>query len=153
MTCPFDAKPSDSAPTGQCEIRISPDHRAQTDTLTRALLEIHVGGVSRISCQETASAPTIKYSTVFEFKHSINSRKSSLKDIAVGSLAKFEENSDSLLGAHRRPGRSIGRVRFLEALEDANNLLHRLIIPLSNEAAPAIFEGSIDNRPPALPVF
>jgi hypothetical protein len=38
-------------------------------------------------CYETASAPTTRYSNLFEFKHSINSRISLLSGIGVGSLS------------------------------------------------------------------
>jgi hypothetical protein len=55
-------------------------------------------------CQETASAPTTGYSTLFEFKHSTNSRKSLLKGIGVGWVARFEENVDPFLRAHSGPG-------------------------------------------------
>ncbi len=41
--------------------------------------------------------PNHQYSTLFEFKHSTNSRKSLLKGIGAGSLAKFEENVDPFL--------------------------------------------------------
>ena len=46
-----------------------------------------------------------RYSTLFEFKHSTNSRKSLLKGIGVGSLAKFEENVDPFLRAHSGTGK------------------------------------------------
>ena len=74
------------------------------------------------------SAPTIKYSTSFEFKHSINSRKSLLKGIGVGSLSQFEEYASPLLRAHLTAGNGVGGVGFLEAVEDANYFLHNLIL-------------------------
>src|SRR5580658_10964637 len=75
-------------------------------------------------CHETASAPTTRYSTLFEFKHSINSRKSLLKGIGVGSLAKFEENVGPLLGGHLISAPRVGGIGFLEATEDADHFLH-----------------------------
>src|SRR5580692_8812632 len=79
-------------------------------------------------CQETAKAPTTRYSTLFEFKHSTNSRKSLLKGIGVGSLAKFEENVDPFLRAHSGPGKCVLCVRVLEAVKDANDFLHCFIM-------------------------
>src|SRR5579863_8790656 len=76
-------------------------------------------------CQETASAPTTRYSTLFEFKHSTNSRKSLLNGIGVGSLAKLEKNVDPFLRAHSGPGTCVLRVRLGEAVKDANDSLHR----------------------------
>jgi hypothetical protein len=79
-------------------------------------------------CQETANAPTTTYSALFEFKHSINSRKSLLKGIRVGSFAEFAENVHSLLRAHLRAGQRIRRVGFFETVEYPNYLLHELIL-------------------------
>src|SRR5207247_436289 len=74
-----------------------------------------------------ASAPTTRYSTSFEFKHSTNSRKSLLSGIGMGSLPDRKEDIDPLLWAHFASGNSIGGVRFFEALENANNLQHTSI--------------------------
>ena len=51
------------------------------------------------------SAPTTRYSTSFEFRHSINSRKSLLKGIGVGSLSQFKEYAGSLLRGHLSVGK------------------------------------------------
>ena len=79
-------------------------------------------------CHETASAPATRYSTSFEFKHSINSRKSLLKGIGVGSLPQFEEYRGPLLRGHLGAGKSIGGVGFLKAVENADYFLHNLIL-------------------------
>lgn len=63
---------------------------------------------------------------MFEFKHSINSRKSLFKGIRVGSYAKFAENIHPLLRAHLGAGKRIGRVGFFETVEDANGPIHLL---------------------------
>lgn len=79
-------------------------------------------------CHETASAPTTRYSTLFEFKHSINSRKSLLKGIGVGSLSQFEEYIGSLLGGHLSARLCIGDVGFLKGVENADDFLHGPIL-------------------------
>jgi hypothetical protein len=81
-------------------------------------------------CHETASAPTTRYSTSLEFKHSINSRKSLLKGIGVGSLSQFEEYAGPLLRGHFSAGKSIGRIGFLKAVENADYFLHDFILRL-----------------------
>jgi len=90
-----------------------------------AYKEIDIGGVPGISMPGTASAPTTRYSTPFEFKHSINSRKSLLKGIGVGSFAKVEENVGPFLRGHSGTGKGVRCVRFFEAVKDANDSLHR----------------------------
>jgi hypothetical protein len=79
-------------------------------------------------CHETASAPTTRYSTSFEFKHSINSRKSLLKRIGVGPLSQFEEYADPLLRSHLRAGNGIGAIGFLKGIENADYFLHDPIL-------------------------
>jgi hypothetical protein len=79
-------------------------------------------------CHETASAPTTRYSASFEFKHSINSRKSLLKGIGVGSLSQFEEYADPLLRGHLSAGKGIGGIGLLKAGENADYFLHDLIL-------------------------
>src|SRR5580658_9434254 len=79
-------------------------------------------------CHETASAPTTRYSTSFEFKHSINSRKSLLKGIGVGSLSQFEEYAGPLLRGHLSAGKGIGGIGFIECVENAGYFLHNLIL-------------------------
>jgi hypothetical protein len=74
--------------------------------------------------QETAKAPTTRYSTLFGFKHSINSRKSLLKGIRVGSLLKFEKDIDPLLRSHRRAGACVGVISIFQTGEHANYFLH-----------------------------
>jgi len=49
--------------------------------------------------------PTIKYSTLFEFKHSTNSRESLLSGIGVLPLAKIKEDVHALLGCHVETGK------------------------------------------------
>src|SRR6516164_1986742 len=70
-------------------------------------------------CHETASAPTTRYSTSFEVKHSINSRKSLLKGIGVGSLSQFEEDGDALLRGHLSAGECVCGIGLLKAGENA----------------------------------
>ena len=79
-------------------------------------------------CQETASAPTTRYSTSFEFKHSINSRKSLPKGIGVGSLSQFKEYAGPLLRGHLSAGEGIGGIGLFEAGENADYFLHGLIL-------------------------
>jgi hypothetical protein len=71
-------------------------------------------------CHETAGA--------FEFKHSINSRKSLLKGIGVGSLPQFKEYGRSLLRGHLSARKCIGGIGFLERVENAYYFLHCLIL-------------------------
>lgn len=78
--------------------------------------KIDIGGISGISVPENRQRPTPSHPTPFELKHSTNSRKSLLKGIGVGSLAKLEENVDPFLRAHFGPGKCVLRVRFLEAV-------------------------------------
>jgi hypothetical protein len=89
-------------------------------------------------CHETASAPTIRYSTLFEFKHSINSLKSLLKDIGMGSLSKFAEDIDPLLGAHPGAGKRIRGVCLFKARENPNGFLHSLISLTKSHHAPGV---------------
>jgi len=79
-------------------------------------------------CHETASAPTIRYSTSFEFKHSINSRKSLLRGIGVGSLPQLEECINPLLRGHLSAATGIGKVGFFKGVEDADHFLHGPIL-------------------------
>src|ERR1035438_5996410 len=79
-------------------------------------------------CHETASAPTIRYSTSFEFKHSINSRKSLLKGIGAGSFPQFEEDTGALLRGHLSAGEGVGGIGFVEAGENTGYFLHVLIL-------------------------
>ncbi len=79
-------------------------------------------------CHETASAPTTRYSTSFEFKHSINSRKSLLKGIGVGALSQFEEYAGPPLRGHFSTGKRIRSIGFLKAVENADYFLHNLIL-------------------------
>ena len=79
-------------------------------------------------CHETASAPTTRYSTSFEFKHSIDSRKSLLKGIGVGSLSQFKEYADPLLRGHLSAGKRIGGIGLFKAGENADYFLHDLIL-------------------------
>ncbi len=75
-------------------------------------------------CQESASAPTIKNSTVFECKYPINSRESFVSGIPETPLLDREKHLNSLFGRHGLPFANAGLVGFFEALEDANDLLH-----------------------------
>lgn len=68
------------------------------------------------------------YSTSFEFKHSINSRKSLLKGIGVRALAKLAEDIDALLRGHFCPCECVGSIGFLKAVENLNGLLHHFIL-------------------------
>jgi hypothetical protein len=54
----------------------------------------------RKPCQETASAPTIKNSTLFERKHAINSRESFVSGIQETPLLDPEKDLNSLFGRH-----------------------------------------------------
>jgi len=87
---------------------------------------VDVGGVSGNPCHETASAPTTRYSTSFEFKHSINSRKPLLKGIGVSSLSQFEEHLGPLLRSHLRTGKGVGRIGFFKGVKNTHHSLHRL---------------------------
>ncbi len=77
-------------------------------------------------CHETAKAPTIRYSALFEFKHSINSRKSLLKGIRIRSLPQFAKNVHTLLRGHLRACHGIGCIGLFKTVEDTGCLLHRL---------------------------
>ena len=77
-------------------------------------------------CQQTASAPTIRHSTLFEFKHSINSLKSLLRGIWERPFPDCEEYLDALLRTHMAPRIPI---RFLEAIENTDDPLHACILP------------------------
>jgi hypothetical protein len=46
----------------------------------------------------------------------------------VGSLSQFEEYAGALLRGHLSAGKSIGRVGFLKAVENADYFLHDLIL-------------------------
>lgn len=96
--------------------------------MTRANQKIDIRRVPGNPCHETASAPTTRYSTSFEFKHSINSRKSLLKGIGVGSFPQFEEYAGSLLRGHLSAGKGIGGIGLLEAGENTDCFLHNLIL-------------------------
>jgi len=78
--------------------------------------------------RETASAPTIGYSTSLEFWHSINSRKSLPKGIGAGSLTQFEEYVGPLLRGHLSAGNGIGGIGFFKGVENADYFLHTLIL-------------------------
>jgi hypothetical protein len=71
----------------------------------------------------------MRYSTPFEFKHSTNSRKSLLSGIGVGSLPDREKNRDPFLRVHFASRKSIGGVRLFETMENADRLLHHLVLP------------------------
>ena len=79
-------------------------------------------------CHETASAPTTRYSTSFEFKHSTNSRKSLLNGIGVGSLSQFEEYAGPLLRGHLSAGKRVRGIGFLKGIENADYFLHNPIL-------------------------
>ena len=66
----------------------------------------------------------MRYSTLFEFKHSTNSRKSSLRGIGERSFLDREKYVDPLLGSHLTSRKGIRRVGFLESLENANGFIH-----------------------------
>ena len=76
-------------------------------------------------------APTIRYSTLFEFKHSMNSRKSLFKGIGISSFAESKEDVNSLLGTHLSTGFCIRGIRCLKAFEDPNLFLHASFVILS----------------------
>jgi len=65
---------------------------------------------------------------LFEFKHSINSRKSLLKGIGVGSLSQFEEDVHPLLRGHLSAGKGIGGIGFFKGVKNADYSLHNLIL-------------------------
>ena len=70
----------------------------------------------------------IRHSISFEFKHSINSRKSLFKGIGVDSLSQFEECGDPLLRCHSSAGESVGGISLIKTGEDADYFLHDLIL-------------------------
>jgi hypothetical protein len=70
---------------------------------------------------------------LFEFKHSINSRKSLLKGIGVGSLSQFEEYTGPLLRGHLSAGKGIGGIGLLKGVENADYLLHNSILRRSSD--------------------
>jgi hypothetical protein len=79
-------------------------------------------------CHEMASAPTTRYSTSFELKHSINSRKSLPKGIGAGLLPQLEEHAGPLLRGHLSAGKGIGGIGFLKAVENADYFIHNLVL-------------------------
>ncbi len=87
--------------------------------------EIDIGGVTGYPCHDTAKAPTIRYSTPFEFKHSTNSRKSLLSGIGVGSLPDSEKDRDPFPRVHFASRMGIGGVGLFETTQNADHLLHR----------------------------
>ena len=74
--------------------------------------------------QDTARAPTIRNSTLFERKHSTNSRESFVSGIAESPLLDREKDFNSLFRCHGLPLANVGFVGFVEAAENANDLLH-----------------------------
>lgn len=102
-------------------------------------------------CHDKASAPTIRYSTSFEFKHSINSRKPLLKGIGVSSLSQLEENVDPLLRSHLPAGQGVGRISFFEAVKNTGHFLHSLILrhPRSSTIRFRVPEVTRAGLPPA----
>ena len=79
-------------------------------------------------CHETASAPTTRYSTPFEFKHSINSRKSLFRGIGVGSLSQFKKYAGPLLRVHLSAGKGIGGIGLFKTGENTDYFLHQPIL-------------------------
>ena len=88
----------------------------------------------------------------FDFKHSINSRKSLLKGIGVGSLSQFEEYASPLLRGHLSAGKGIGGIGFLKGVENSDHFLHNLILLwLFNWMGPGTAGASpLDFRPTTL---
>ena len=75
--------------------------------------------------QETASAPTIRYSTLREFKHSTNSRKSGLSGIGSTPLLNCEEDVDPLLRRQIPTRQNVRRIGLRKGFEDGCYFLHR----------------------------
>ncbi len=96
-------------------------------------------------CQETAKAPTTRYSTSFEFKHSTNSRKSLLSGIGMGSLPDREKDLDPFLRAHFATRKSIGGIRFFKAVKNADDFPHSFILPLQDAAKQIAARGQNDD--------
>src|SRR5580658_6951936 len=82
-------------------------------------------------CHATANAPTTRYSTLFAFNDSINSRKLLLSCIGVESLPELEHHGRALLRGQAAILFRIGGIRFAEAVKNADYLLHafHLIVP------------------------
>jgi hypothetical protein len=53
------------------------------------------------------------------------------KGIRVGSFPQFAENVHPLLRAHLCAGQRVRRIGLVEAVEDSDDFLHPLILPLS----------------------
>jgi hypothetical protein len=96
--------------------------------MARSKEKTDILGVPGKSVPHTASAPTTRYSTSFEFNHSINSRKSLLTGIGVGSLSQFKEDGGALLRGHLSAGKGVGGVSLLKAGENAHYSLHSHIV-------------------------
>lgn len=75
-------------------------------------------------CQETASAPTTKNSTLFECKHSTNSRESLFSGIYDSPLLQLKENLYAFFRRHGLPFPTGSFIRFFQAPEDTNDLFH-----------------------------
>lgn len=74
--------------------------------------------------QDTANAPTTRYSTLLELKHSINSFKSFCKRIGMGALTQLEKDLDALFGSHSRALLALVCISRLKRFEDADCFLH-----------------------------
>lgn len=67
---------------------------------------------------------TTRNSTLFERKHSINSRESFVSGIAETPLLDREKDLNSLFGRHGPSLANVSLVGLVEAVENANDLLH-----------------------------
>ena len=90
-------------------------------------------------CQETARAPTTRNSTLFERKHSINSRESFVSGISEIPLLEPQKDLNSLLGRHGLSLANVSLVGLVEALENANDLLHTFYFTSKSECAGKVF--------------
>jgi hypothetical protein len=67
----------------------------------RSNQKIYISGMSRESMPGNGKGSTTRYSTLFESKHSINSRKSLFKGIRVGPFPQFAEMLTRCCGVMR----------------------------------------------------
>ncbi len=78
----------------------------------------------RLRKPKASMAATIGYSTRFVFSNSTNSRKSLFRCMGKDSLLQFEDNGNPEFRRHSQIFLHVNLVSFLDALEEADGLLH-----------------------------
>ncbi len=136
ITCAQSAVPIPTPPNPNC--RIARITRPAFTALARRKKSMSAEYRGK-PCQEAASAPTTRYSTSFEFKHSINSRKSLLIGIGERSFPYREKYLHPFLRSHPAARQRIRFIGFLDRIENADRLVHPSILsPLSKLSPPSL---------------